>query len=186
MRASQKTRSMFIGCSGWPDCDVTYPLPKGKIEAVEELCPTCGMPQVKVTAFRSKPRIQCIDPNCETNQEPDIVVGTCPVCAEAGRQGAKLIAQRNPRTLKRFIRCENYDDCGVSYPLPQNGELTATEEVCEDCGAPLVIVTTARGPWKLCPNFDCPSKEKDEDGKVKSRSKTKSKSKKKPADKKES
>ena len=51
LRASQKTRGMFIGCAGWPDCDVTYPLPKGKIEALSDPCPTCGMPQVKVTAF---------------------------------------------------------------------------------------------------------------------------------------
>ncbi len=162
IRASQKTHSMFIGCAGWPDCDVTYPLPKGKIEAVEELCPVCGMPQVKVTAFRSKPRVICIDPNCETNKEPDLDVGECPVCKEAGRDG-RLIAQKNPRTLKRFIRCQNYDQCGVSYPLPQYGKLSATGETCPDCGAPLVIVTTNRGPWKLCPNFDCPSKEKDDD-----------------------
>lgn len=164
LRASQKTRSMFIGCAGWPDCDVTYPLPKGKVEAVPEPCPTCGMPQVKVTAFRSKPRTICIDPHCSTNQEPDVVVGECPACKEKGIQ-AKLIAQKNPRTLKRFIRCENYDDCGTGYPLPQYGALTATEEVCEHCGAPMVIVTTARGPWKLCPNFDCPGKEQKEDAK---------------------
>ena len=166
IRASNKTRSMFIGCAGWPDCDVTYPLPKGKVESLEELCPTCGMPQVKVTAFRSRPRTICIDPNCETNQEPDVEVGVCPVCAESGKEG-KLIAQRNPRTLKRFIRCENYEECGCSYPLPQYGALTATEEVCESCGAPMVIVTTNRGPWKLCPNFDCPSKEKEEEEKKK-------------------
>ena len=164
LRASQKTRSMFIGCAGWPDCDVTYPLPKGKVEAVPEPCPTCGMPQVKVTAFRSKPRTICIDPHCSTNQEPDVVVGECPACKEKGIT-AKLIAQKNPRTLKRFIRCENYDDCGTGYPLPQYGALTATEEVCEHCGAPMVIVTTARGPWKLCPNFDCPGKEQKEDAK---------------------
>ena len=164
LRASQKTRSMFIGCSGWPDCDVTYPLPKGKVEAVPEPCPTCGMPQVKVTAFRSKPRTICIDPHCATNKEPDVVVGECPACKEKGIT-AKLIAQKNPRTLKRFIRCENYDDCGTGYPLPQYGALTATEEVCEHCGAPMVIVTTARGPWKLCPNFDCPGKEQKEDAK---------------------
>ncbi|MEG2517210.1 MAG: DNA topoisomerase I [Raoultibacter sp.] len=157
LRASQKTRSMFIGCAGWPDCDVTYPLPKGKIEALSEPCPTCGMPQIKVTAFRAKPRIQCIDPLCETNYEPNVAVGHCPVCKEKGID-AKLIAQKNPRTLKRFIRCENYDDCGVGYPLPQYGQLTATEEVCDSCGAPMVIVTTARGPWKLCPNFQCPAK----------------------------
>ena len=164
LKASHKPKSMVIGCAGWPDCDVTYPLPKGKIEAVPEKCPTCGMPQVKVTAFRSKPRTICIDPHCSTNQEPDVVVGECPACKEKGIQ-AKLIAQKNPRTLKRFIRCENYDDCGTGYPLPQYGALTATEEVCEHCGAPMVIVTTARGPWKLCPNFDCPGKEQKEDEK---------------------
>ena len=158
LRSSQKTRSMFIGCAGWPDCDVTYPLPKGKIEAVQEKCPVCGMPQIKVTAFRSKPRILCIDPECETNKEPDIEVGECPVCKEIGKH-AKLIARKNPRTLKRFIRCENYDECGTGYPLPQYGKLTATGEVCEQCGAPLVIVTTNRGPWKLCPNFNCSGKE---------------------------
>ncbi|MFR1639211.1 MAG: hypothetical protein ACLSVD_08570 [Eggerthellaceae bacterium] len=37
--------------------------------------------------------------------------------------------------------------------------------MCEHCGAPMVIVTTARGPWKLCPNFDCPGKEQKEDEK---------------------
>ena len=83
------------------------------------------------------------------------------MCKERGKH-AKLIAQRNPRTLKRFIRCENYDDCQTGYPLPQYGAITATDEVCEHCGAPLVIVTTTRGPWKLCPNFSCPSKETEE------------------------
>ncbi len=162
LRASSKTRSMFIGCAGWPDCDVTYPLPKGKVEALEERCATCGMPQIKVTAFRSKPRTLCIDPACSTNQEPDVVVGICPTCAEQGRTH-KLIASKNPRTLKRFIRCENYDECSTSYPLPQYGELIATEESCEHCKAPLVVVKTARGPWKLCPNFDCPGKGKEKE-----------------------
>ena len=155
MRTSSKSKSMFIGCAGWPECDVTYPLPQGKIESMEELCPTCGMPQIKVTAFRTKPRVACIDPLCPTNQDPDVEVGVCPACAAAGKTG-KLIARRNPRTLKRSVTCENFDECQTRYPLPANGKLTATEEVCEACGAPMVIVTTARGPWKLCPNYDCP------------------------------
>ena len=161
IRASQKTKSMFIGCSGWPECDVTYPLPKGKIEAVEELCAACGMPQVKVTAFRSKPRVTCIDPNCATNQEPEVLVGLCPVCGERGVD-SRMFARRNPRTLKRSVTCERFDECGTRYPLPQYGNLTATEEACEACGAPMVIVTTTRGPWKLCPNFDCPAKAEEE------------------------
>lgn len=183
LRASSKTRSMFIGCAGWPDCDVTYPLPKGKVEAVEEKCPTCGMPQIKVTAFRSKPRVLCIDPNCPTNQEPDVVVGKCPTCAAKGLE-KKLVATKNPRTLKRFIRCENYDECETSYPLPQYGELTATDETCEHCGAPLVIVKTARGPWKLCPNFNCPGKEKEAAEKEAKAAAKKAASKAKPAAKK--
>ena len=121
---------MFIGCAGWPECDVTYPLPQGKIEALEELCPTCGMPQIKVTAFRSKPRTVCIDPLCATNADPDVVVGTCPVCAAAGKTST-LVARRNPRTLKRSITCENFDQCQTRYPLPAIGALSATEEVCE-------------------------------------------------------
>ncbi len=165
LRASSKTRSMFIGCAGWPECDVTYPLPKGKIESQEEKCPTCGMPQIKVTAFRSKPRVMCIDPNCPTNQEPDVVVGKCPTCAAAGLD-KQLIASKNPRTLKRFIRCENHEQCNTSYPLPQYGELIATDKVCEHCGAPLVTVKTARGPWTLCPNFDCPGKAEAEEKKA--------------------
>ena len=166
IRASSKTKSMFIGCSGWPECDITYPLPKGKIEAQEEVCPTCGMPQVKVTAFRSKPHVKCIDPSCPSNHEPDVEVGICPKCTDRGIFDAKLIAQRNPRTLKRFIRCENYEECGCSYPLPQHGTLTPTDEVCEACGAPMVIVTTARGPWKLCPNFECSAKEEKNEAKA--------------------
>ena len=51
-------------------------------------------------------------------------------------------------------------------------ERMSGRRVCEHCGAPLVIVTTSRGPWKLCPNFDCPGKEKDEDGKAKGAKKT--------------
>ena len=71
------------------------------------------------------------------------------------------MAQKNPRTLKRFIRCTNYDQCQVSYPLPQRGELTATGEVCDECGAPEVIVTTSRGPWRICVNMDCPKRERE-------------------------
>ena len=157
LRASQKTRSMFIGCAGWPDCDVTYPLPKGKVESTETPCPVCGMPQIKVTPFRSKPHMQCIDPECPTNKEPDVVVGMCPVCKERGIE-SKMIARKNPRTLKRSVTCENFDECATRYPLPQYGKLEATDEVCGHCGAPLVVVTTNRGPWKLCPNYDCPGK----------------------------
>ncbi|HJB55343.1 MAG TPA: DNA topoisomerase I [Candidatus Olsenella avistercoris] len=164
VKTSAKTRGSFAGCMGWPECDVTYPLPQGKIVALEgeaAVCPTCGAPRVKVQPFRSRAYEVCVNPACETNREPDVDVGECPACREAGRSG-RLIAHKSERSGKRFIRCTNYDDCGTSYPLPARGALEATGETCPDCGAPMVVVTTARGPWKLCPNMGCPGREKKE------------------------
>ncbi|MGI6216451.1 MAG: DNA topoisomerase I [Coriobacteriales bacterium] len=161
LKNSAKTKSRFIGCSAWPECDVTYPVPDGRLRPVEEVCPICGSPQIQVQAFRSKPQIICIDPNCKSNYEPSVDVGECKKCAEMGKV-SHLIAQKNPKTLKRFIRCQNYDECHVSYPLPRQGKIEATGEYCEHCGAPLVVIVTNRGPWKICPNLDCPGREKDE------------------------
>ncbi|QWT17375.1 DNA topoisomerase I [Collinsella sp. zg1085] len=163
MKTSAKTRGSFIGCMGWPDCDVTYPVPSGvKVEPLEGeagVCPECAAPRIKCKPFRSKAYEQCVNPSCPTNFEPDLKVGECKVCAEAGRSG-DLIAHKSERSGKRFIRCSNYDECGVSYPLPARGKLEATGEVCASCGAPEVIVETARGPWRICVNMDCPTKEK--------------------------
>ncbi len=165
VKQSAKTRSSFLGCSAWPDCDVTFPLPKGKIEPVEAACPTCGCPQIKVHPFRAKPYVVCVDPACPTNHEPDVDLGPCPACAAAGREG-RLVAHRSERSLKRFVRCTNYDDCGTSYPLPQRGALKATGETCPDCGAPVVEVTTTRGPWRICINMDCPGRARAEEEKA--------------------
>lgn len=163
MKTSAKTRGSFVGCMGWPDCDVTYPVPSGvKVEPLEgdaAVCPECGAPRIKCKPFRSKAYEICVNPACPTNVEPDLKVGECAACAQEGRHG-DLIAHKSERTGKRFIRCTNYEECNTSYPLPQRGSLEATGETCPDCGAPMVVVNTARGPWKICVNMDCPSKEK--------------------------
>jgi DNA topoisomerase I len=157
VKSSPKTKGQFVGCAGWPECDVTYPLPQGKIEPADEACPECGTPQVTVIQFRSKPNTMCLDPLCKTNEEPEIVVGTCAKCEEEGRDG-QLTVRKSPRTLKRFIRCTNYDECGVSYPLPQKGTIEATGETCDPCKAPVVVVHTGKGPWRICVDPNCPGK----------------------------
>ncbi|MGN0295748.1 MAG: DNA topoisomerase I [Parafannyhessea sp.] len=168
MKTSAKNHSSFIGCMGWPDCDVTYPVPKGRVQAIEGekgVCPVCHAPRVKVQPFRQRAYEICVNPACPTNREPDVVVGECAACAAAGRHG-DLVAHKSERTGKRFIRCTNYEECGTSYPLPQRGELHATGEVCPDCGAPIVEVVTQRGPWRICVNMDCPGRKKKEDAKA--------------------
>jgi len=165
IKQSARTRGSFIGCSGWKSsgegCNLTYPLPQGRIMAVDELCSTCGKPQIQVIQFRQKPLVRCVDPECSSNQEPDLDVGECPNCKTTGKEG-RLIAQRSSRSLKRFIRCTNYDECATSYPLPQRGDLQAIDVLCEACGTPKVIVKTNRGPWELCPNPGCPLRQEDE------------------------
>ncbi len=159
VKNSLKTRSSFVGCNNWPDCDVTYPLPQGKYDEAEGECPVCGGAQIKVTPFRNKPYVHCLNPECASNIMVALDLGECPDCVAAGREGGRLIAQKNPRTLKRFVRCSNHPDCEKSYPLPQRGNLEATGEVCSTCGAPEVVLTTARGPWRICVNMNCPGKE---------------------------
>ncbi len=156
IKFSPKNRSYFVGCSGYPECEVTYPLPKNyKFEAVDETCATCGKPQVKLIAFKRKPQIVCLDPQCPTRNEPDITLGKCPAPDCEG----EIIAHRNPNSLKRFARCTNYEVCETSYPLPAQGELTPTGEACEACGAPMIVVQTRRGPWRICANHECPTRE---------------------------
>ena len=164
VKQSAKTRGRFAGCVGWPDCDVTYPLPaRDKIEPLEGdagVCPECGAPRIKVSPFRSKAYEICINPKCPTNYEPDLKVGECKACAEAGRHG-DLIAHKSERSGKRFIRCTNYEQCETSYPLPARGKLYATGETCPECGAPVVEVDTGRPTrWRICVNMDCPTNER--------------------------
>ncbi len=42
MKTSAKTRGSFIGCMGWPDCDVTDPVPSGvKVSPLEGEAAVC-------------------------------------------------------------------------------------------------------------------------------------------------
>jgi DNA topoisomerase-1 len=154
IKFSPKNKSYFVGCSGYPDCPQTYPLPKkAKFEAVAEPCPVCGTPQVKVMQYPKRPRVMCLSAECPTKQGPDIVVGACKEC---GGQLKVMYSQVG----SRYVRCENYEakTHAVSYPLPQQGDIEATGETCEPCGAPKIVVHTKKGPWKICVDPACPAK----------------------------
>jgi len=154
----------FAGCTGYPECRQTYSLPaEGKIEAAEGACETCGSPRVRLTPARRKgaaepmPVERCIDPACPTNYVEPVPIGTCPNCS------GRLMLIHNPKTGKRFVRCENYDreeePCKTSYPVPQRGDIKPTGGVCEPCGSPKVVVETRRGPWEVCLDPDCTTKQ---------------------------
>ena len=56
MLRARKSKKRFVGCSGYPDCTTTYPLPQsGSVMATGEVCPECNSPKIKVIAARRKP-----------------------------------------------------------------------------------------------------------------------------------
>ncbi len=59
----------FIGCSNYPKCDVTYPLPqKGQIIPTGETCPYCGAPLIIIRKRGRKDWKICPNMKCEYNR----------------------------------------------------------------------------------------------------------------------
>jgi DNA topoisomerase-1 len=92
----------------------------------------------------------------------DETLGTCP------ESGHNLIVRRNRKSGKRFVGCEGYPECRVTYPLPQRGDIIPLGTQCDACGSPEIKVLGKKRPWVTCINMDCPKKQEQrqtEDGK---------------------
>ena len=60
----------FVGCTGYPTCRVTYPLPqRGKLEKDQPPCPVCRAPVVTAIEAGRPPWTLCINPECPTRQK---------------------------------------------------------------------------------------------------------------------
>ena len=81
------------------------------------------------------------------------IISVCDKCKEGN-----LIIRRG-KSGKRFVGCSNYPKCNNSYPLPQKGNITTTDEVCVECNAPVIKVRNARFEYKMCLNMVCKTKE---------------------------
>ncbi|MFB6204894.1 MAG: DNA topoisomerase I [Candidatus Nanohaloarchaea archaeon] len=72
LRIIKTKKGRFVGCSNYPDCENTYPLPgDGKIESLDETCDECHTPRIKVIRKGRKPYSMCIDPDCPTKDDWD-------------------------------------------------------------------------------------------------------------------
>ncbi len=64
-----KTGKRFLGCSTYPRCSQTYPLPqKGKVQFLGTSCKVCGAPQIKLLMLRRALEL-CVNMNCATKDE---------------------------------------------------------------------------------------------------------------------
>ncbi|HOQ25865.1 MAG TPA: DNA topoisomerase I, partial [Methanomassiliicoccaceae archaeon] len=149
-----KFGSSFVGCSNYPDCKRTYPMPAGaKVETLEEVCEQCRSPMVRVIRRGQPVTQQCLDPDCETNRERNIV-GPCPKCGK----DLRIIYSK---AGKRFVGCSGYPECTQTYPLPQAGRFFATGDNCPECGAPILQISMRGRSWQSCADMNCPSRAKD-------------------------
>ncbi|RBQ22844.1 Reverse gyrase [Candidatus Methanobinarius endosymbioticus] len=110
VRFSPKTKSSFVGCSNYPDCNIIYSLPKNA-EVLKTKCEKCGLPTISFGRGKSKQRA-CLDPKCGVDhskiKEPEIV-GQCPVCG-------KDLLKRQGR-YGEFIGCSGFPQCKFSSSL---------------------------------------------------------------------
>jgi DNA topoisomerase I len=83
----------------------------------------------------------------------DETLGKCP------ESGHNLIIRRNRKSGKRFVGCEGYPECRVTYPLPQKGTIIPLGTQCDACGSPEIKVLGGKRPWVTCINMDCPKKQ---------------------------
>ncbi len=64
-----KNRKRFLGCTNYPKCTNTFPLPqKGKMEVLGTVCEKCGTPKIKIIGQRYRFEM-CVNPECETKAE---------------------------------------------------------------------------------------------------------------------
>jgi DNA topoisomerase-1 len=83
-------------------------------------------------------------------------LGPCPKCDDG-----RLIIIRSPKTGKRFVGCSNYKEksCDQTFPLPQKGEITPLDKLCEHCGYQMFGVKSRRRKWETCVNWtECPGR----------------------------
>jgi DNA topoisomerase-1 len=107
----------FLGCSGYPECKHTMPLPGEEPEeppelpGVGEVCPLCGQGHLVAKRGRFGPFVGCDRyPECRYIKKDAAPAseqfGTCPQC----RQGT-VVTKRARRGGRPFWGCDRYPDC---------------------------------------------------------------------------
>ena len=60
-----KRKKRFVGCSAYPKCNTTYPLPQnGLIVPMDDTCDHCQAPMIKLVMRGRSPRRLCINMEC--------------------------------------------------------------------------------------------------------------------------
>lgn len=112
MKYSPRTKGTFVGCSAYPECKVTYPIPRGA-NVLKAKCEKCSLPMISF----GKPRQRaCLDPKCgrEGMEPSNEAVGVCPQC---GNQLIKRMGRYG-----EFIGCSGFPKCRFTKSVEQEAK----------------------------------------------------------------
>lgn len=146
-------KGRFVGCTGYPECKNTYPLPKtGALSILRsQQCEKGAVAVMKVGnkynwALGIGPCFTC---DLEKKCFPPDIVGSCPVC-----DGSMFLI--NTRE-SRFLGCTN--KCGYTQSIPKSGRLSILGTLCEQCGWHILRVKEQKqDAVEFCANRRCPGK----------------------------
>jgi DNA topoisomerase I len=86
----------------------------------------------------------------ETDREMSHI-GTCPICK------GNLVIKRGK--FGKFIACDNYPDCSITFKLPGGALTKPMKKVCEKCGYPMIqVIRRGKRPQEVCINPECETK----------------------------
>jgi DNA topoisomerase-1 len=168
-------RGPFLGCSGYPECKTTMNFdaegkPVLSSKPTEHKCDKCGSAMVLKEGPRG-PFLACSAyPKCRNAKDVDaegnpikpIETGVhCEKC------GAPMAVKRGPRGP--FLGCSAYPKCRSTKPVPEDLKeklktlmpppakkaVPAVEvsETCPECGAPMKLRHSRRGPFLGCSKY---------------------------------
>ncbi|WP_292485478.1 DNA topoisomerase [Methanohalobium sp.] len=142
----------FVGCTGYPECKNTYPLPKkGALNIMKSRECKKGAPAVIKVGNKYHWAVgigPCFKCDMENECFPPEIVGQCPNC-----DGYMFLIKTKD---SRFLGCTN--KCGYTQSVPKSGRLTILDNTCE-CGWYIVRVKEKEKEAKeFCVNRKCINK----------------------------
>jgi DNA topoisomerase-1 len=67
---SRATHKRFAGCSNYPNCKNSFPLPQaGMVFSLDKTCEQCGTPMIQVNRPGMRPYRMCLSPECPTKAD---------------------------------------------------------------------------------------------------------------------
>lgn len=88
------------------------------------------------------------------SQDKQSILGTCPKC------GGTLKVLKMWNTGSRFVGCTGYKKgCRFGSPLPREGTIVSTGNVCQECKTPIIqVYRQGAKPFRMCLSLECPTK----------------------------